>query len=510
MGAARHPLGRGIEVLGTPVCVTALSVALAVALRLPFVQDGAYTDEGGLMLVARHWHEGGPTLYGDLFVDRPPALLLFWRLALELGGLEAARVLALLTTAVLVVAAGGCGYLLAGRRGTAWAAPATAALAANPLLGTVSVNGELLAAPLTMLACLALLAAVTRPRGRRDDFLLVLAGALAASALLVKQSVADALVFGLVLALTSALTGAWPWRRALRTLGLGTAGALVPLALTVSWAGTEGPGVRTLWFTLYQFRLDAAAVMVRHSSSANNDRAMTLIGLALISGIALVVLPGLWALGPRARRHDPVTLAALATVLVETLAVALGGSYWTHYLIGLVPGVALVASAAAAGERRRPLAVVPGLVAVLASAVVATAVQAATFAPASPDRSRAVAGWLRTASRPGDAGLITYGHADVLATAGLAPSYPYLWTLPMRTLDPHLHRLVHLLEGPHAPTWVVRWSYLDSWQLDPTGRVQAALDQRYRLADTVCGVPVYLHRDERRSLPAAPGDCAPA
>ncbi|MFC4785561.1 hypothetical protein ACT8ZV_13860 [Nocardioides sp. MAHUQ-72] len=508
MGAVPLRLGRTLHVLGSPVVVTAGAVLLALGLRLPFVQHVAYPDEGGLMLVARHWREGGPTLYGHLFVDRPPALVMFWRLAVDLGGLEAARLLALLTTAVLVVAAAGCGHLLAGRRGTTWAAFVGAALAANPLLGSVEVNGELLGAPLTMLACLALLAALRSFRPGRDDLLLVLAGVLAGGALLVKQNLAGALVLGLVLALTGAATGAWPWRRAVRVVGVGAAGALLPLAATALWAQTEGPGAGTLWFTLYQFRLDAASVMVGYSSSATHDRAVSLLALTLLSGLALVVVPGLWSLLPGVRRGDPVTVAVLAMVAFEAVGVVLGGSYWAHYLIGLVPGVVLVAALAAGAGLRRRLPVVPGMAFVLASAVVVTGMRAAAYQPAGEHQGSAVAAWLHAASHPGDSGLVTYGRADILAASGLTPAYPYLWSLPMRTLDPDLVHLVRRLEGGRAPTWVVESSPLDSWHLDPTGRVGNALAEHYRVVGTVCGVPVLLHDGVHRSLPAAPAWCS--
>ena len=72
---------------------TALAVLLAMVLRVPFVGDLPYPDEGGLLLVARHWHNGGPNLYGRLFVDRPPLLLRFWRTADLFGGIEPARLL---------------------------------------------------------------------------------------------------------------------------------------------------------------------------------------------------------------------------------------------------------------------------------------------------------------------------------------------------------------------------------------------------------------------------------
>jgi hypothetical protein len=42
-------------------------------------------DEGGYLLVARQWRSGGEFIYGDYFLDRPPLLLLLFRLA-ALGG----------------------------------------------------------------------------------------------------------------------------------------------------------------------------------------------------------------------------------------------------------------------------------------------------------------------------------------------------------------------------------------------------------------------------------------
>jgi hypothetical protein len=116
-----------------------------------------------LLIVAQHWHEGGANLYGTLFVDRPPLLLLFYQLADDLGGLEAARLMGLVAASVVVAAAGWIGHTLAGLRGTAWAALAAAALVATPMIGTTEINAELLGAPLTLLSVGFLLAGV-RPR----------------------------------------------------------------------------------------------------------------------------------------------------------------------------------------------------------------------------------------------------------------------------------------------------------------------------------------------------------
>lgn len=494
--------------LRTSAGITALAVVAAVLVRIPFLDRYAYPDEGGLLIVAGHWHEGGPTLYGQLFVDRPPLLLLFWQAALELGGLRAARLLALVAVAVAVAVAGRCGHLLGGRRGTTWAVVVAATFLANPALGTREVDGELLGAPLTLLACLCVLSVAVSGASRwRDDLLALAAGTCGAAALLVKQNLADGLVFGLVLTVTAALSGAWPRRRALRVLALGGVGAALPLGVTALWAATEGPGAGTLWYTLYQFRIDATGVVVAHTTATTQHRLLTLGAVAVQSGLALVLLPGLWALRHRLRHGNPVPVAILAMVGFEVVAVGLGGSYWAHYLIELVPGAVLLAGAAATQVPRR--AMLAGLAFSVCSALAAVTTTSVDHGLDARGRARTVSSWLHDASSPGDTGTVTFGHADILAGTGLAPRYPYLWTLPMRTLDPGLDGLVGLLDGKRAPTWLVEPTRLDAWGIDPSGRVQAALDRHYVRAATVCGIPVYLHTGVVRALPPPPTGCTP-
>ena len=152
----------------------------------------------------------------------------------------------LVAASVVVAAAGWIGHTLAGRRGTAWAALAAAALVANPMIGTTEINAELLGAPLTLLSVGFLLAGVRppvrRPLGWRRTSQVALAGASGAAAVLVKQNLLDALVFGAALALAAALAGRWPWARSRTVLAVGLLGALLPIGLTVSLGRDRGPG----------------------------------------------------------------------------------------------------------------------------------------------------------------------------------------------------------------------------------------------------------------------------
>jgi hypothetical protein len=509
MGGLRR-LGRALR---TPTGIVALAVGLAVLLRLPFLHSLAFPDEAGLLLVAQNRHEGGGNLYGTLFVDRPPLLVVFWQVANVLGGIEAARVMGLVAVAVVVAAAGWVGHTVAGRRGTAWGALVGAVLVANPLVGTTEINAELLGAPLTMLSVAFLLAGVRppvrRPLRARRTFLVLLAGAAGAGAMLVKQNLMDALVFGAALALAAALAGRWPWARSRRVLALVLVGALVPIGLTLLWAVTDGPGLVQLWDTLYAFRFDASHAIGSVPSPANDARRLSLGWLAVISGIGVVVLVGGATLWRPLRGRDPLVVATGAMVAWEVAGIVGGGSWWSHYLVGLVPGAVMITAVTATrGTWARRLGAT-ALAFTVASAVVSAGLQAgsARVRDAKPDRTEVVGTWLREAARPGDTGTVLYGNADLLLVAHLRPGTDQLWSLPSRTLDPGSVQLNRQLNGTTPPSWVVQWFPLDTWGLDPDHLVMATLSLRYRVVATICGVPVYLHRGEHRVLPGLATPC---
>lgn len=474
---------------------------LTAALRLPFLTRQEYPDEGGLLLVARHWSDGGPWLYGALFVDRPPVLLAVFRVADALGGVLALRLLGLLLVAATVLLAGLVGDRLGGRRSAVAAAVAAAALLTNPLLGSHEVNAEIVGLPWVLGAVLVGLAAREGPgaAGWRWGA----AGAVGAVAPLVKQNLVDGLAFVLVLVVADA----WAGRRSRRELtgrlvALG-AGAAAPLALAVVWAAA-GPGVGPLWHDVVTFRVSASEVIAAASSAANDHRVRLLALIAVVSGLAPLLLVAGWRLWRRRPGPDPVLLATLALLVVEVAGVVGGGSYWDHYLLALVPGVSLVVAMAAQAPGPRLLAAAVAVTA--ASAVVAGGVTLARQTEQPLGHEARLAAWLHAARQPGDTGLVVHGQPQVLEMGGLRPAYPYLWSLPTRVLDPRLARMTATFGAPAGPDWVVELGPLDTWSLDPTGSAQRALDLHYRQVATVCGFPVLLRDDEHRSLPPPP-DC---
>jgi hypothetical protein len=189
------------------------------------------------------------------------------------------------------------------------------------------------------------------------------------------------------------------------------------------------------------------------------------------------------------------------TLLVEVASIAMGGSYWAHYLLQLAPMLALAVGlwAADVGRVRATAAMV------VAASVAASSVILLSGA-AFGHRDQRVGAWLRASSRPGDTATQLFGNADAQQASGLASPYQQLWTLPMRTLDPHLSQLRAVLRGPDAPTWVVAWGNRDPWHIDANGLTRRTLAQHYQPVADLCGHRVYLHDGLRRDL-APPVRC---
>ena len=438
---------------GPPVrALVGLVLVAVVAVRLTYLVGPLRADEAGYLLVARSWHTHGPDLYGSYFVDRPPLLIALFRLASLVPWDPFVRVLTVPFAVLFVVAAAGAGREVAGRRGARWAAVVAGALAVTPAVGAQEADGEIFAAPLVMLAVWAVLASVRRPRHR----LLTAAAAGVASglAVMVKQSFGDGLVFAAVLLVASFAQRRLTARAAGAVLLGGAAGVLAVLGAAAAYAATTRAGVGGGLSAVLGFRSSALTVITAHSMSAPATRAGQLVLLGVVSGaVPLLVLAGREA-WRRAGHWSPAGWAVGVTAASELAAIVAGGSFWSHYLIQLAPMLALAAGLGAPRARALRRAAV---VVVASAAVAVVGVDAAGAQSTSPE-GRLAGEWVGAASRPHDTAVVLFGHAEVLEASGLRSPYPYLWSLPMRTLDPRLRLLRATFVGPVAPTWVVAWT----------------------------------------------------
>lgn len=462
---------------GRTTWLVAAAAALAWA---PFVTAPLSPDEGGFLLVASQWRPGH-SLYGPYWVDRPPLLITIFDVASHVGGAVALRLIGIAAVLASVFLA----HLLTRRAtGRPSAVPVLVAgvFLTTPLFGTGMVNGELLAVPVVLVGLLALVRSWTATPRRAYGWA-ILAGTAAAAAPLVKQNVIDVVVVAAVLVGQGLRSRSWR-RTVTLVVGMAVGTAAATLLLLV-WAEVRGTEPMMLWDALVTFREQAAAVIHSSSTSSTSGRFTALVGAALLSGAPLVVAVLSLRLrrAPAAPAAPDLRAAALVLLLWELVAIAAGGSYWLHYLIGLVPGLVLLAVAA---EQRPPrLRRWTGgvLVAACLSATVATVNAAVNVPLYSADAT--VAAYLRSHGSPKDTVVVGFGHPDIVWDSGLRSPYLFLWSLPVRVRDPELLQLSRVMSGRRAPTWVVvDGSSLATWGVDAAS-AQTVLDERYRPATTL-------------------------
>ena len=471
---------------------------LAIGRLLEFRQGGS-PDEGGFLVVAGQWHAGGTSLYGDYWVDRPPLLLVIYRVADLLGGLAALRVIGMLAAVATVVIVADTARVAFGRRAANWSAVVAAALLLTPLYGAVDVNGELLAAPFIALGLRAAVEVVGTTDQLRSRLAALFAGSAAVAALLIKQNMADVVVFTAVCWLVAWRLHRLPGRDLVDRILLAGTGFAAGYAVVMLWALAHGSSPADIYQATYPFRITAAHVIAEGSSHASGirlERLVTAFGWSFVP----LLLVAFAVFGIR-RSRQPAIVAALAVVLLFDLASVLaGGSYWLHYLLQSAPAVALAAGATSLAAPRMVRAAT-GLV--VASAVVATGA-VAQHPTATPGTT--VGDAIGAVARPGDTLVLAFGDADILRNSGLSSPYPYLWSIPSRGLDPDLTLLRGLLSGPSAPTWIVIRGNAFRDRLDATG-VTTLITQRYRLVARICGRSIYLLADLQRAVPEQSRSC---
>lgn len=444
-----------------PVVVTLMATAVAVGAWLPFLRSPLMPDEAGLLIIAEQWGPGR-SLYGDYWVDRPPLIIWIYTLVepfVTVGHTPdgafapAIKLMGGAVSAVSVLVA----FLLARRvvPDSRWAhsvAPVlTLVLVSSPLLGMPSTNGELLALPFVLAGVALLIPALVQPSRRPAPLAALGAGACAMGAVMVKQNFIDAFVFAL-----AAFVVLWIRRENwLRVFLAFAAGSMLALLAVVASAMLRGSSLGGLWEAMVTFRFHASALIGTDIGDTRAERIRILVAAFVVSGVAAslaITVP--MVLGAEARKRPVAGILAVPAVAMATwelAAVMLGGSYWLHYLTGLVPGVVLLVILAGSLDRRRLL--------LTAGVVLGTVANAGVWAyrvvdPPQAREDARVAAYLRHHSSPGDSLLVGFGHSNVYVDAEMRGPYPYMWSLPTRVKDPELQLAKRVLSGPNAPHWV--------------------------------------------------------
>ena len=481
----------------------AVVVVVSVICRLLLANRPATPDEGGFLVVASQWHVGGSSLYGNYWVDRPPLLIGIFRIADLAGGLIALRVIGALLAAATVVLLADTARRVFGIRAARWTALVAAALLVSPLSGSQAVNGELLALPFLALGFRLAVEAVraTDPLSARGAALGT--GVAAVLALLVKQNMADVAVFALVCWLVAWRTGRLTGRSCRDLFALAAVGGGLGYAVVMLWAMAHGTSPLGVYEATYPFRVHAGRVLMATAGERTDIRLDRLGTAAVLSGIVPILL-GFVLLAVRRTRSAPEVWGIVAAAVFAGVSIVSGGSYWLHYLVQALPVAALATGALAAVRRPATRIFVPVLVVGVVGSAVASLVTVTTHHQANP--GAVVARSLESAAQPGDTMLSAFGDGDIVQETGMPSPYPYLWSLPTRTLDPDLTLMRGVLAGPTSPTWVIVRGRHTMNILEAHG-VGTLLDERYRPVGLVCSRYVYLRQGVDRPPLAAHGSC---
>ena len=485
------------------------AVVLTVAAHLMFLGTTPGADEGGYAVVARYANDPGPFLYGPTFVDRPPLLILLFKLAACLGS-QGARIVATVAATLCVLAAARAAYLIAGARAARWAAAITAGFSSSPLLQAENANGEIIAGAFVA-GSIALILEADRQRQSRPwcaAFLATLSGATAMAALFVKQNFGDAIAFAVVLAIAYLLTRG----RVLWTL---CSGYLIGAAAVLGWAllwSRHHHGAGALFYAMYGVRADATGAVTSVTSVVQLKNIAILIGAGLASGVFLLAFAVLRANWRRGLRRIPIVgVAYLAAVGVEVVGILGGGNFASHYLIGLVPTISVCTGVMIANWRHGHH--VWGLrwvrltsVVIVASSLISSPV-AAVAEHADTNAVQVVGDWVRTASSPEDTIAVPFSNSPVIQISRLRPAYPYNWVLLVRTRDLRLTQFLEMLNGRHPPTWVVEWDLPSQVDLLAPAPILFTLRKHYQLLGSLCGKKIWLLDGHSPRVPLARRAC---
>lgn len=482
-----------------PVLPTA--IAVMIALRLVQFRMTGSPDEGGFLVLAGQWSSSGSSLYGDYWVDRPPLLIALFQLADTLGGLVALRLIGMVVAVVTVLLLAATARRVYGDRAGLVAGVVAAALLATPLYGTDDVNGELLALPFLALGLRAATEAVLAERTRTARLSALVAGAAAVAAVLVKQNIIDVVVFAALFWVIAWRLGQVSFRRLTELTATAVAGAGLTYAAVMGWALAHGTTPGEIYEATYPFRLKAARVIASTAGVAEDSGerlgwlTLAFVGSGVPLLIGLFLLRGLWRSG-----RPAFAVAVLGMIAWSTFSLLAGGSYWFHYLVESLPGVALAAGAVSVVSPRwlhRATAFV------VLSAIVAPVVAVVVRTPVPMDL---VADALADARRPGDTMLSAFGDPEILRVTGMSSPYEYPWSLPARTLDPDMDDLRAVLSGPEAPTWIVVRGQVTEVRLE-RGGAMPIIERRYRKVAVICARTVWLRDGVVRPTPVNHVEC---
>lgn len=511
----------------TPVDLLWLLVAmlLGLALRIPFFNIPMIHDEGGYAYATRGWLDGSGHLYDDLWISRPQGIFVLYAAVFKTLG---DSVWALRFTAWIFAAGTVVAIWLLGRR---WTTPRVAnisAIVGSIVLALPTMEGFTANAEIFMGLPLAFAAfwLVRQAQVRWSTYQLVGAGVLIGIGTLLKPSGIAMLLTALAFIL---LAGEGSRRDRFRMSGWLVAGVTVVgvAALIHGWfLGWHDFIYATVTYRL-TLQSSATVSMVHHayrfvSTLWTTNALGSLILVILIFRLLVPVrtpspIPlwrtrwAQWAHVLPALRHqsagDPRERAGLMIrlwAIGAVLGIAMGGDWWSHYLIQIAPPLALwlasnmerLAVAFAGWRRRLFLAITCGLL-LLPYAIIIDGTDGMLRQlyghPGYPAQA-AVARYIQEHTNPDDTIYVAFDQAAIYYLADRKPAYRHLYDQELQALPNSYAEIIAIIQGDHRPLYIVSTLHPGPFP-DDSRAFWREVGQYYDIETTIDGVPIYRARD---------------
>lgn len=500
----------------TDVVWLVIALVLGVAARVFFFELPMIHDEGGYALAARGWFEGTGKLYDDLWISRPQGIFVVYGVTMKtMGyGVAAFRAMAWIFVTLTVLAV----WLYARR----WTTPRTALLAVfvstlllgSPTLEGYTANAEVFAG---MPAAFAAFWLLRQAQSGWSPTGLMCIGLLIGISTLLKPSGVTLWPAAL---LFLALTTNDPWRERAKRGGWITLGLVIAGVLTLLHGWMLGFSDFLYATFLYRFRLQSAmSVGILHNLRAigwmliNAAEFFLLIALVWIFRMRLPLVPvlahapksdgPLWWLPEwirRLRSNDPGGLLLVLWITAACVGVFMGGDYWTHYLILVVPPIALWLSRAIDGivhalvGWRQYLAVAMfALLLILPYGVAMDGTdgiyQRLYRHPGYPAQNE-VARYIRERTSPNQTIYVAFDQASIYYLADRNPAYRHLYDQELKALPDSYGDIIAILNSDQRPVYIVSTLHPGPFP-DDSRAFWREVSRFYDLEIMIDGVPIY-------------------
>lgn len=519
---AEHTHGRMVPPLThTDTLWLIIAILTSLAARVPFFTIPMIHDEGGYAYATRGWLDGTGQLYDDLWISRPQGIFALYGLVFETLG---TGVLALRFTAWVFGALTVYATWLVGRRWTSprvanGAAVLSAILISWPNFEGFTANAEIFMGVPAAFAAFWLLRMAQEGWSAPQLFAV---GILAGLATVLKPS-------GIVMMFT-AWAFIWLVDDASRVERL-KRGGWVLLGTTLVGAITFIHGYMLGWDDFFYATVTYRLTLQSSATVTFTGHLWSIGSLTYTSAPLVGIFLTIWAFRTRlpmravfradgdaprrdGRRHPRNAGGLLlATWTIGAVAgIAMGGDWWSHYMIQIVPPLALwIAwnldgiSSALRHWRRVLLVAMTTTLVFLPFGVIVDGTDGMLDTlyghPGYPAQAK-VAAYVRERTAPDDTIYVAFDQAAIYYLADRKPAYRHLYDQELRALPESYADIIGIISGPDRPLYIVSTLHPGPFP-DHSRAFWREVGRFYDLETTIDGVPIYRAKD------APPADPAP-